>query len=121
MPNADGKGGFSERPEDRGKKPSFAELIRKVGAEEYGEGVTKSEAVVRNAFNIALDPEHSATIQAMKWIADRAEGTPKQSIDVTTDGESLNKGELTHEERVRRLASLLGWEGTGGDRPPATG
>lgn len=123
MPNPTGKGGFAEREENPGrpKGTSFADLIRKVGAEQYGEGVTKSEAVVRNAFNIALDPTHNATIQAMKWIADRAEGTPQQSIDVTTKGESINTGELTHEERVRRLAALLGWEGTGGNRPSSTG
>lgn len=90
MANPTGKGGFGDREVNNGR-PSFRDYIAKVGAEEIEPGMTRTEATVRNAFRIANDPEHSASVQALKWLADRADGSIQQQIDITTQGERINQ------------------------------
>lgn len=40
----------------------------------------------------------------LEFIADRTEGKPHQTTDITTDGESLNMSHLTNEELLELIA-----------------
>jgi len=90
-------------------RPSYADLIRKVGAETRTEGMTLSESIVRAAFNMALDPDCTHAMQAMKWIADRADGSIQQQIDVTTRGMPVSAMDLSKftPEQLTALESIL--------------
>lgn len=106
MANKTGKGYFEPGNNASPGRTSYADLIRKVGAETRTEGMTLSESIVRAAFNMALDPDCTHAMQAMKWIADRADGSIQQQIDLTTQGEKIT-GTLSESERLARLAELL--------------
>lgn len=117
MANLTGKGFFQPGNKQSPGRPSFKDLILKVGSEQATSGITKSELLVRTAFNMATDPESPHAMQAIKWIADRADGSIQQQLDVTTLGERLNSEKLTDEEIANRVAAILNASATAETEP----
>ena len=69
------KPGTSGNPGGRPKDSKFAELIREIG-EQQEQGSTKFERLVNKVYDLALKGD----MAAVRWIADRIEGRPRQSI-----------------------------------------
>lgn len=111
IPNPSGKGGFQERPNDRSdgrwnKDESISyqynRLLRMPPAEldEYvpetnAQAIAKTRIIAARGDNGLMDT---------KEITDRVEGKAPQSVDVTTQGESINPYAALTTEELRKLA-----------------
>lgn len=104
IPNPTGKGGFQERPQDRNSgtwnsKMVFSHQYRRfmhmtiTEIEEWSKNTPKSERTVVEdlAYNRVIAAKQS--LPDVKEITDRTEGKAPQSIDVTSNGETV-KGAL---------------------------
>lgn len=81
---ATGKGfkpGKSGNPKGRPKgSTSIKDILRRIGIESLeGTDMTKDEAIMRKVYKLAFDGQP----WAVQFIADRKEGKPHQSIDIT--------------------------------------
>jgi hypothetical protein len=89
-------------------RPSFRDLIDKVGSEVVeAEGIgkiTRSEKLIRGAFQLAESAEENTRVAAMKFIVSHKDGA-KTAVDVTSAGERIES--LTDDERIVRVAALL--------------
>lgn len=109
VPNPTGKGGFGDNPQNRSngrwnKEESISYWYNKIGRmsdEELAEFVPSNQNQ-----KIALKRVQDAVNDLMttKEITDRTEGKAPQSIDVTTDGESINPYAGLSTEELRKLA-----------------
>lgn len=75
------KKGVSGNPKGRPKgSSSLKDILRRIGIEELeGSDMTKDEAIMRKVYKLAFDGQP----WAVQFIADRKEGKPHQSIDIT--------------------------------------
>jgi hypothetical protein len=80
------KKGQSGNPNGRPKMPDLSEAISKVLADEK-DGKTALDAVLMALRNKAVKGD----VRAAQELLDRAFGKSKQSMDVTTGGEMINK------------------------------
>jgi hypothetical protein len=113
-PNPTGKGGFGDHPENRNpggwkKEMVFSYQYRRFmnmtveELREYSKKDDKDRTVVEDlAYARVIAARKS--LPDVKEITDRTEGKAPQSIDMTSNGESINPyGNLTAEE-LRKLA-----------------
>lgn len=108
--NPTGKGGFKERPEDRGrgfwKREQTAryklELIIKMSDAEIQE-------LIDDPSTPRFDKNMAVAVQKGEWreidsMINQVYGKPKESVDVTTQGESINPYAALSTEELRKLA-----------------
>lgn len=108
--NPNGKGGFQERPQDRHngawKKEETAryklELIIKMSDSEIQEFIDSDETP-------RFDKNMAKAVQKGEWreidsMINQVYGKPKESVDVTTQGESINPYAALTTEELRKLA-----------------
>lgn len=111
VPNPTGKGGFQERPQDRSNgrwnkdesiSYQYNRLLR-MTPEELDEYVpeTNAQAIAKTRI-IAARGDNG--LMDTKEITDRVEGKAPQSVDVTTQGESINPYAALTTEELRKLA-----------------
>ena len=101
--------GFNAHPENRSngrwkKEDSISynyNLFLSFSEEEFAEYVPKTKAQ-RIAYNRIKDAENN--LNDAKEITDRTEGKAPQSVDVTTQGESINPYAALTTEELRKLA-----------------
>jgi hypothetical protein len=67
------------------KEWTFTELHKQAGLESKATGVPRSKIVVDKLWEMA----ENGDIQAIKEIAQRVDGMPKQSNDITSNGKTL--------------------------------
>lgn len=107
--NPEGKGGFGDNPQNRNpggwkKEESISYQYNRLGRmsdEEFAEYVPKTK-FERIAYNRIKDAENS--LNDTKEITDRVEGRAPQSIDMTSNGESINPYSNLTTEELRKLA-----------------
>jgi len=92
IPNPTGKGGLGENPQniDTGGTEAdmtYAYLIKKAGEHDSkrDKEKTKKIAAIEKQWEKAEDGE----LPSVNWLADREEGKPKQSTDVTSGGKTI--------------------------------
>ena len=75
------KKGQSGNPKGRPKgSSSLKDILRRIGIEELeGTDMTKDEAIMRKVYKLAFEGQP----WAVQFIADRKEGKPHQSVDIT--------------------------------------
>ena len=75
------KKGQSGNPKGRPKgSSSLNDILRRIGIEELeGTDMTKDEAIMRKVYKLAFEGQP----WAVQFIADRKEGKPHQSVDIT--------------------------------------
>jgi len=79
--NPNWKPGVSGNPKGRPPKgSSFAEILRRIGEEEFKDQMSKMEAISRKLWAEASKGES----WAIREIFDRIDGKPKQIVDQTT-------------------------------------
>ena len=110
IPNPSGKGGFQERPNDRSdgrwnKDESISyqyNRLLRMPPEELDEYVpeTNAQAIAKTRI-IAARGDNG--LMDTKEITDRVEGKAPQSVDVTTQGESINPYAALTTEELRKL------------------
>lgn len=116
--NPSGKGGFGDNPQNRGsgswnKEMVFSYQYRRfmnMSLNELNEwralGDMEKKVVEELAYQAVMRAKSS--LPDIKEITDRTEGKAKESLDITTDGESLNKvKQLSDDELEERLKSYL--------------
>lgn len=116
--NPTGKGGFGDNPDNRSpggwkKEYSFSYQYRRfmnMSLNELNEwralGDMEKKVVEELAYQAVMRAK--ASLPDIKEITDRTEGKAKESLDITTDGESLNKvKQLSDDELEERLKSYL--------------
>lgn len=120
-PNPKGKGGFGDNPQNRNpggwnKEMVFSYQYRRfmnMSVDElaaYKNVPTSKRTVVEDlAYRRVVAAQNS--LPDVKEMTDRTEGKPNQSVDVTTDGESLNKVEL-NEKAAADYEAYLKQKGT---------
>lgn len=111
IPNPSGKGGFQERPNDRSdgrwnKDESISyqyNRLLRMPPEELDEYVpeTNAQAIAKTRI-IAARGDNG--LMDTKEITDRVEGKAPQSVDVTTQGESINPYAALTTDELRKLA-----------------
>ena len=115
--NPSGAGGFGDNPQNRNpggwnKEESISYWYNKLGRMDEAEFLSFKPANVNQkiALNRVLRAmkDDKDSLAETKEIADRTEGKARESIDLTTAGESLNKGkDLTDEELRERINEQL--------------
>lgn len=126
VPNPTGKGGFQERPQDRASGAwkqedsigfQYRKMIRMTTEELNAYIADRSsltiaqQLVYDNILNAIgrKDKETGAIIPGdlsrLKEVTDRSEGKAPQSIDLTTNGESI--GRATEEQRMAELKDMF--------------
>lgn len=109
--NPTGKGGFQERPEDRNpggwKKedtPRFKleQMMKLSEVELLDIANDKSAPMFENKLARAIIDGNWTVIKEM---TQEVYGKPKESVDVTTQGESINPYNALTAEELRKLAS----------------
>ena len=97
------KPGQSGNPNGRPKRDwTVAGLIEQAMEQEDETGVPYKKAVYEKLVKMAKDGD----IQAVKEVNQRLDGMPKQSTDITTNGESLNFQHLTDEQITAKLDEI---------------
>ena len=94
--NPEGKGGFGDNPQNRNpggwkKEESISYQYNRLGRmtdEEFAEYIPKTK-FERIAYNRIKDAEDS--LNDTKEVTDRTEGKAPQSIDMTSNGETIGK------------------------------
>jgi hypothetical protein len=115
VPNPDGKGGFGDNPENRNpggwkKEDSIGYQYRMLQRLTIEELEKWTDEHPKNIRTVAQDLAYKALIKAqkelpyLKEVTDRSEGKAPQSIDMTTNGESLNPYNALTAEELRKLA-----------------
>lgn len=117
LPNPTGKGGFGDNPQNRSpggwkKENIFSYQYKRfmnmslAELNDYRSLPDMERKVVEElAYNAVMRAKTS--LPDIKEITDRTEGKARESLDVTTGGESLNAKQLTDEEldeRIRQYA-----------------
>lgn len=103
--NPTGKGGFGDNPQNRADGrwraedsiPYWQHYFLSLTIDQVEEWLTKNPYEHRtNAQIIALDSIQKAAkkIEYLKEVTDRTTGKPKQSVDVTTDGEKISSPQI---------------------------
>lgn len=110
VPNPTGKGGFQERPQDRHngawkKKDSLRFKIEQASYLDNDE----LQAIVDDPKEATLLRKFAAATLEADWkmikeITEMLYGKPKESVDVTTQGESINPYAGLTTEELRLLA-----------------
>ena len=115
--NPTGKGGFQDRPGDISpggwkKENVFSWQYKRFmnmttdELEEYQQQPAGNHLVVEElAYQRIMAAK--ASLPDVKEISDRTEGKAHESLDITTDGESLNITKLTDEELNERIANFI--------------
>lgn len=116
--NPGGKGGFGDNPHNRNpggwkKEVSFSYQYKRFMNMSLNElndwrslADMEKKVVEELAYQAVMRAKNS--LPDAKEIADRTEGKSRESLDITTDGESLNKvRELTNEELRERINEQL--------------
>lgn len=116
--NPTGKGGFRDNPQNISsgswnKEMVFSYQYRRfmnMSLNELNEwralGDMEKKVVEELAYQAVMRAKNS--LPDVKEITDRTEGRAKESLDITTDGESLNKvKQLSDDELEERLKSYL--------------
>jgi hypothetical protein len=85
------KKGTTGNPKGRPKLPDINELLAKVLSEEK-DGKTAAEVILMAQRAKATKGD----VRAAEFLMDRGYGKAKQSMDVTTKGESVNNLDLSH-------------------------
>lgn len=109
VPNPTGKGGFGDNPQNRNpggwkKEESISYQYNRLGRmtdQEFAEYVPQTK-FERIAYNRIKDAEDS--LNDTKEITDRVEGKAPQSIDMTSNGESINPYAALTTDELRKLA-----------------
>lgn len=113
VPNPTGKGGFGDNPQNRSgggwkKEMVFSYQYKRFmnmtlkELDEYRSSDFDSRTVVEElAYQRVMAAKVS--LPDVKEITDRTEGKARESLDVTTGGESLNLKQLTDEELDERI------------------
>jgi hypothetical protein len=102
-----------ERTTDSRKpRKSFADYIHAIRDEIIVEGeqtLTRGELAIRTAFLIASDQKHPLAVQAMKFLAERADGGVQQRIDLTSSGQYLGSQTAANltDEQLRAMELVL--------------
>jgi len=115
--NPNGAGGFGDNPQNRNpggwdKNESISYWYNKLGRMEEAEFLSFKPANINQkiALNRVLRAmkDDKESLAETKEIADRTEGKARERVDITTDGESLNKvRELTDEQLKERINERL--------------
>lgn len=97
------KKGIAPNPNGRPKKiPALEELFLKVMTEKK-DGLEAAEAVILQLRNKAIRGD----MKAIEYLLNRIYGKPKESVDITTKGQSISSSEkLTPEERRALIDKL---------------
>jgi hypothetical protein len=99
------KKGIAPNPNGRPKKiPALEELFLKVMTEQK-DGLEAVEAVILQLRNKAIRGD----MKAIEYLLNRMYGKPKESVDITSKGQSITQNEkLTPEERRAEIANNNG-------------
>lgn len=108
--NPDGKGGFGDNPQNRSngrwdKEQSISYWYNKLGRmpdEEYNsfKPANQNQRIAKSM----IEDASSSRPDIVKEITDRTEGKAPQSVDVTTDGKSINPYAGLTTDELRKLA-----------------
>lgn len=113
VPNPEGRGGFGDNPQNRSngrwkKEMVFSYQYKRFmnmtlkELDDYRTSPIDNRTVVEElAYQRVIAAKIS--LQDVKEITDRTEGKARESLDVTTGGESLNVQKLSDEELDERL------------------
>jgi hypothetical protein len=71
----------------RPKLPDLKEIMAKVLGQENGDGRTEAEAII----DAMKKRAKAGDVKATQLLLDRGFGKVKESLDITTDGEKINK------------------------------
>ncbi len=100
---------FSTRPENinlKGRPPkehSLTDLLKETLNQPYNdEGKTKKQQVIDKMFEIAVENED---VQMMKYLIDRVDGKPLQTIQANVTRPEIDLSNLSKEE-LKHLANL---------------
>ncbi len=100
---------FADRPQDinrRGRPPkehSLTDLLKETLNQPYNdEGKTKKQQVIDKMFEIAVENED---VQMMKYLIDRIDGKPLQTIQANVTRPEIDLSNLSREE-LKHLANL---------------
>jgi len=116
--NPNGKGGFGDNPQNRNpggwkKEVSFSYQYKRFMNMSLNE-LNEWRALADMEKKVVEELAYQAVMRAksslpdVKEITDRTEGKAKESIDITTDGESLNKvKQMSDEELQERINEQL--------------
>ena len=94
----------------RPKLPDLKEIMAKVLGGQTAEGRTEAEAIIEAMKRKAK----SGDVKATQLLLDRGFGKVKESLDITTDGEKINKPSIqieiitTKKDEDRHIRGLLG-------------
>jgi len=116
--NPKGKGGFGDNPQNRSdggwkKEMVFSYQYRRFMNMSLNElndwrGLADMDKKVVEELAYQAVMRAKASLPDVKEITDRTEGKAKESIDITTDGESLNKvRQLSDDELAERLREYM--------------
>lgn len=108
--NPDGKGGFGDNPQNRSngrwkKEDSISynyNLFLSMSEEDFALFQPKTKAQ-KIAYKRIKEAEKSTGLRDTQEITDRTEGKAPQSIDHTTNGESINPYTALSTEELRKL------------------
>ena len=111
------KPGQSGNPKGRPPvTPSIPDILRRIGAENAGNGITKLDAVMHRVFKYAID----GRAWAVQFIADRTEGKAIERVQA-----EINKGnafdDLTADELCGFLRDIASESGGNGADPQGAG
>ena len=104
--------GFDKRPQDinrTGRPPKeycLTDILKEQGnledVESGDKKISRKQAIAQKLWAMAM----SGDVQAMKYLYDRVDGRPKESIDLDHSG-NIDITDITAEEREQRIAELL--------------
>jgi hypothetical protein len=98
-------GNLAGRPK---KGETYTDLLRQCGETIFiadnGEKLTAKEALIRKMWKLSIEGNE----KLMRYMLDRFDGTPRQSIDIKSDNTNVNTElDLTPEEQAEYKARII--------------